>query len=75
MNVPQLLLDLGQPLQKGDIVRVEYRTRVGKNWRYVVRKGELKKSSGVHLRVCHLSSGRLFKIPAAKVVGIKRVDP
>ena len=74
MNVPQLCMELGVPLQKGDVVRVEYRTKVGREWRYIVRTGVLQKSRGVHLKVQHLISGRKFRIPAAEVVSIRREE-
>jgi hypothetical protein len=75
VNVPQLLLDLGQPLKKGDIVHVEWRTKVGKQFRYVTRNGELMKSDGRYVVLTLPSSGRRFRIRAEQVVSIKRAEP
>ena len=53
---------------------MEYRTKVGREWRYIVRTGVLQKSRGIHLKVQHLISGRTFRIPATEVVSVRREE-
>ena len=72
MNVPQLLLDLGQSLKNGEIVRVEWDTGTGKR---TSRTGELLKSGGFYVVLTHPSSGRRYRIQAEKVVSMRKVGP